>query len=268
LYDQHVADGIPRWDTDSGSSDGYSTEMWAQRTLDHLPIIGDFMGIHIVEGVYGQDGDGFIAGPGPDGTPQVFMTNMFLFGKDMFKVDIIGHWLGGHEPGNFGLFHLAKERGLSTALNPHNIPVYVWEDAGPRKIDLDSLPRQPLLTYYLGREGEPFYHMCDEAYVYPPEPVPVAFSGGNRPGMRLLGPARMNLSDCSMNLEYRMPRPGHALIEIYNASGDRGGRVASGWQQRGIHAAVWNMNGNPAGGYFIRFRTNGYEEVKRMSIMQ
>ena len=72
--------------------------------------------------------------PEQGGVPEIFMTNVLIFGKDAFRVDIIGHWLGGHEPGNFGLFHIGKERGVSTALNPHNIPIYRWEDAGPKLI--------------------------------------------------------------------------------------------------------------------------------------
>ena len=74
------------------------------------------------------------------------MTNVLIFGKDAFRVDIIGHWLGGHEPGNFGLFHIGKERGVSTALNPHNIPLYRWEDAGPQLIALDQVARTPLAS--------------------------------------------------------------------------------------------------------------------------
>ena len=103
-------------------------EMWAQRTLDNLAVVGPAVGLHVIEGISGQNGDAFTGGPGPGGTAEVFLTNLVLFGKDPFRLDILGHWLGGHEPGNFGLFHLARERGLSTALNPRNIPIYLWED--------------------------------------------------------------------------------------------------------------------------------------------
>jgi hypothetical protein len=99
------------------------------------------------------------------------MTNMFIFGKDAFRVDIIGHYLAGHEPGNFGLFHIAKERGVSTALNPRNIPIYLWQDSGPELSPLDRIPRTPLSTPYLAKPGEARYHLCNEPFAYAPEPV-------------------------------------------------------------------------------------------------
>ena len=119
-------------------------EMWAQRTIDHYALIQPSVGLHVIEGIYAQNGDGFDGGPGPSGLPEVFMTNVLVFGKDAFRVDIVGHWLGGHEPGNFGLFHLGKERGVTTALDPKNIPVYAWEDDGPRLTPLDRFDRVPL----------------------------------------------------------------------------------------------------------------------------
>ena len=116
---------IPRWDIpDVPRSDpsyvrqyGYTTlcmEMWAQRTIDNhaaSPI-----GLHIVEGIYGRDGD-FNWGPNPFGSENTtdpwlkgprhegrawdYMTNVVIFGKNPYLVDIVGHWLGGHEPGKF-----------------------------------------------------------------------------------------------------------------------------------------------------------------------
>jgi hypothetical protein len=73
-------------------------EMWIQRTVDHYSLIKQNVGLNIIEGLYSQNGDGFNSGPGSDGLPEIFLTNMFIFGKDAFRVDIIGHWLGGHEP--------------------------------------------------------------------------------------------------------------------------------------------------------------------------
>jgi hypothetical protein len=56
------------------------------------------------------------------------MTNIVIFGKNPYLVDNVGHWLGGHEPGNFGLFHIAMERGKLGVINPMKIPVYEWQD--------------------------------------------------------------------------------------------------------------------------------------------
>ncbi|HXK61058.1 MAG TPA: DUF362 domain-containing protein, partial [Acidobacteriota bacterium] len=128
LYEKHLQAGYPRWDTAKGAY----MEMWAQRTMDSYSLVRSTLGLNIIEGMVAQNGDGFAKGPGPGVTPEVFLTNALIFGKDAFRVDIVGHWLGGHEPGNFGMFHIARERGLSTALDPRNIPIYVWEDDGPK----------------------------------------------------------------------------------------------------------------------------------------
>ena len=74
-----------------------------ERMIDAYSVIPT--GINIVEGIYGRDGDGFSGGP-HNGKPADYMCNNIIFGKDAFRVDIISHWLAGHEPGNFGLFHI------------------------------------------------------------------------------------------------------------------------------------------------------------------
>ena len=159
LFEKHLKAGLPRWETAKGAW----MERWAQRTIDHYALIQPSVGLHVIEGIYAQDGDAFDGGPGPSGLPNQFMTNVLVFGKDAFRLDIVGHWLGGHEPGNFGLFHLAKERGVSTALDPRNIPVYEWTDDGPKLTPLDKFERTPLLAPYLEKPGESKYHMVERA---------------------------------------------------------------------------------------------------------
>ncbi|MFC1694071.1 DUF362 domain-containing protein, partial [Candidatus Latescibacterota bacterium] len=135
---RHVAT-LPRWDRPINSStnwvDHYDTvcqEIWTHRTLDSLSVTN--FGLHVVEGIYGRDGN-FSPGPNPEGNENSpkgkawdYMTNILIFGKDPFRVDIVGKWLGGHEPGNFGFFHIAMERGMLNVLNPMNIPVYHWHN--------------------------------------------------------------------------------------------------------------------------------------------
>jgi len=124
-YDRHLADGVPRWDISGWDfTSGLGMETWASRCTDNNSALQ--AGLHIIEGVYGRDGNGFHRGPN-DGKAWDYMSNIIVFGKNAFHVDIIGHWLGSHEPGNFGLFHIAKEHGLSTYLNPMDIPVYEWK---------------------------------------------------------------------------------------------------------------------------------------------
>jgi hypothetical protein len=89
-----------------------------------------------------------------------------MFGKQNFRLDVIGLYLGGHEPGNVHLYRIAKERGLTDTFNPWEIPVYEWVGgrAVPRK--LSDFPRTPLRSVYLPRANEPRLHMLNEPFDY------------------------------------------------------------------------------------------------------
>ena len=169
LHAQHLRAGIPRWDRPGTNyNGGYGVERWAQRTCDSLSVTD--VGLNVIEGIYGRNGNGFMKGPSPEGKAEDFMTNILIFGKDPFRVDIIGTWLAGHEPGNFGFFHIAKERGLSNVVNPRDIPVYIWDKNNPEQISLSNFERIPLATSYLCRDyngqTEPLYHLVDEPFDY------------------------------------------------------------------------------------------------------
>lgn len=169
LHARHLGSGVPRWDRPGTNyNSGYGMERWAQRTCDSLSVSD--VGLNVIEGIYGRNGNGFMKGPGQDGNAEDFMTNILIFGKDTFRVDIIGTWLAGHEPGNFGLFHIAKERGLSDVVNPWDIPIYLWNKDEPQPTSLSNFERTPLLTTYLRRDyygqTESQYHMVNEPYTY------------------------------------------------------------------------------------------------------
>jgi len=237
-------------------------EMWIQRTVDHYSLIRPTLGLNVVEGIYAQNGDGFNAGPGADGLPEIFMTNMMIFGKDAFRVDIIGHWLAGHEPGNFGLFHIGRERGVSTALNPRNIPVYLWGVEGPALTPLDAFPRTPMLSPYLTRSGEAQFHLCDEPFVYPSEPVAEALSGREVPDLRIIGHARSVGGRPSAFMECSLPRDSHISLDIYSETGERLAILNSGPSARGVHAAQWSIQNRPPGNYYCRLRGTGIDLAK------
>jgi hypothetical protein len=239
-------------------------EMWAQRTIDHYRLIQPSVGLHVIEGIYAQDGDGFDGGPGPSGLPNVFMTNLLVFGRDAFRVDIVGHWLGGHEPGNFGLFHLANERGVTTALDPRNVPVYAWEDDGPRLTPLDRFARVPLATPYLEKPGEAHFHLCNEPFAYAPEPRAACLSGGDRPSLRALGQALSAHGPASLVAEYGLPADGPASLEVFDASGGRVGVLAEGRRSRGVHASEWRP-GRP-GTYWWRLRAQGLDILRQATL--
>jgi len=221
-YNRRVADGIPRWDKPGyNHTSGLGMETWASRCLDNNRVTKPQL--HIVEGIYGRDGN-FIAGPGPGGYANDFMTNIIIFGKNPFHVDIIGHWLAGHEPGNFGLFHMAREAGMSEVLDPMAIPVYEWKaDGSAVSASLDSFERTDLLTYYLQRDyngqTEPYWHMCDEAFDYSRVSVERP-RAAEKPGVYFLHQNFPNPFNPSTSIGFTLPAPGQARIEILNARGE------------------------------------------------
>ncbi|MCC6858252.1 MAG: DUF362 domain-containing protein [Bryobacterales bacterium] len=155
-FENHVKLGYARYDSPHRLSPMHQ-EIWAHKTCDNMSVLKT--GLAVIEGIYGRDGNGF--GIGND-----YLTNLVMFGKDKFRVDIIGMYLGGHEPGNVHLFRIAKERGLSDTFNPWEIPVYEWVngEAVPRK--LTDFTRTPLKTYYLQKAGEPEFHLVNEPFDY------------------------------------------------------------------------------------------------------
>ncbi len=131
-------------------------EIWAHKTCDHMSVMNT--GLAMIEGIIARDGD--------FDDSQEYLTNLVMFSKNKFRLDVVGMYLGGHEPGNVNLFRTAKERGLTDTFNPWEIPIYEWVDgaAVPRK--LTDFPRTPLKSYYLQLPGEPHYHLVNEPFDY------------------------------------------------------------------------------------------------------
>jgi hypothetical protein len=262
LHAKHKQAGMPRWDVPNARS----MERWAHRTIDSYMLLKPTIGLNIIEGVYAQNGNAFNHGPGPGGKPEIFLTNMFIFGKDAFSVDIIGHYLAGHEPGNFGLFHIGKERGVSSVLNPTRIPIYVWEESGPKLEPLDNLTRTPLSTPYLAKPGEAKYHLCNEPFAYAPERVSECHSGGDKPRIQVLGPWRPGPTSSSLVIEYSLPKDGYASIEMYSKAGERVRILDEGWMNRGVHVATWSPGQAASDAYYCRLRADGVDLAKGISL--
>jgi uncharacterized protein (DUF362 family) len=155
-FENHRKMGYSRYDSRAALGP-MAQEIWAHKTCDNQSVLKT--GLAMIEGIYGRDGDGFNIG-------DDYMANLVMFGKDKFRLDLIGLWLGGHEPGNVHLYRIAKERGLSDTFNPWEVPVYEWigGQAAPRK--LTDFPRTPLKTYYLQKDGEPRFHLVSEPFDY------------------------------------------------------------------------------------------------------
>jgi uncharacterized protein (DUF362 family) len=152
LFESHVKMRYDRYDSQAELSPMHQ-EIWAHKTCDNMSTLKT--GFAMIEDIYGLDGDG----------SQV-LTNLVMFSKDKFRLDVIGTYLGGHEPGDVHTFRIAKERGLTDTFNPWEIPVYEWVDGAaiPRK--LTDFSRTPLKTYYLQKPGEPLYHLVNEPFDY------------------------------------------------------------------------------------------------------
>jgi uncharacterized protein (DUF362 family) len=265
-YNRHVADGIPRWDRSGGDyTGGLGMETWASRCLDNNSV--NHPNLHIVEGIYGHDGN-FTDGPNAGGLAADYMSNVLIFGKNPFHVDIVGHWLGGHEPGNFGLFHMAIERGLSTLLNPMDVPVYEWKADGTAvQTPLKSFNRTPLKTLYLRKDyngqTEEKYHLCNEAYSYAPSGI-ATDDASRPPEMTVLEQNYPNPFNPSTSIAFRIPRAGYVRVDIVNGRGETVDVVADRYFEPGGHQAVWNAGAFPSGVYFCRLRFDSFVATRKM----
>jgi len=243
LHKKHVEAGIPRWNERMERAPfnaGLLQEFWVQRMLDSYSVIPVNNGIHIVEGVYWRDGDGFTLGP-HYGKAKDFMCNMSLFGKNPFSVDIIAHWLAGHEPGNFGLFHIGIERGLSNVLDPFDIPIYIWRNGRASRTRLNRLKRFPLLTPFNQKEGEDYYHLCNEPFDYKAWKATGKIAVNNKPSIRTLGTDSNNHIVMDMNV----PQQGDVYVDIKNSQGEVVWRLHAPDLEPGNHQVVWDGFSQP-----------------------
>ncbi len=156
FFDRHVKLQYDRYDSRHTLSPIHQ-EIWAHKACDHMSVMKT--GLAMIEGITGRDGDGF-------GQGQDYLTNLVMFSKDKFRLDMVAMYLGGHEPGNINLFRIAKERGLTDTFNPWEIPIYEWENGAAIRRRLSDFERTPLKTYYLQMPGEPLFHLVNEPFDY------------------------------------------------------------------------------------------------------
>jgi hypothetical protein len=245
---------------------GFGMELWCQRTCDNHSV--SQAGLSIIEGVFGRNGNGFELGPDPDGKAEDILTNIIFFGKNPFLVDIIATWVAGHEPGNFGLFHIGKERGFLSSFNPHDIPLYRWDTQGPTLTPLESIARTPIVTYYLRKDyngqNEALYHLVNEPYEYAGVGMPAK---PRRPSLGILGKCVSKRGGTSVVIECRLPVETRTLVEIFNARGQRVAVLMNQRMKKGVHAMQWNTRGFAAGPYFCTLRIPGYCETKQVTLL-
>jgi Domain of unknown function (DUF362) len=264
-YNRHLRMGIPRWDK-PGSDGGLWQETWATRCLDNNSVT--FAGLHIIEGIYGRDGN-FLDGPNDQNLATDYMTNYIIFGRNQFYVDIIGHYLAGHEPGNFGLFHMAKERNMINTFNPADIPVYDWNaSTGALLSTITNFQRYPLKTYYLQRnykgQTETKWHLVDEYYDYNGTGVHELPSVNDGFFLEQNFPNPV-LSTTSIN--FHIPGNGHVSIDVLNDCGQVIDILVNRQLAFGDHTVNWNSTNHPAGLYLYRMQFEGFSKVQKMMIL-
>ena len=155
-FESHKRMGYSRYDSTHTLSP-IRQEIWAHKTCDNMSVLNT--GLAMIEGIYARDGNGGSIG-------DEYMANLVMFSKDKFRLDLIGLWLGGHEPGNVHWCRIAKERGLTDTFNPWEVPICEWTGGRAVSRKLTDFPRTPLVTYYLPKESEPEYHLVNEPFDY------------------------------------------------------------------------------------------------------
>lgn len=270
-YDQHKV-RIPRWgtldgDPAAGSAGGLWQETWASRCLDDNSVTHPL--INIIEGVYGREGP-FVSGPSQDGFGIDKMSNIVIFGKNALHVDIIGTYLAGHEPGNFGLFHMAVERGLSKYLDPRNIPVYEWKfDGSATPTPLENFPRTPIRTLYLPMAGEELYHLLDQPFDYSGVTAVVTDHGKPKvPDAFAISQNFPNPFNPTTSIQYYIPTSGNVRLEIFDIQGQVVDVLVDGYMPPGDHLQVWNSAYRASGTYFYRLSFGGMSKTKSMVLVK
>ena len=253
------------------------------KTLDNVSVTQ--CGLSVVEGIYGRDSDD-ARGPHPfdldhtygllgkseNGCIEDYMTNIVIFGKDPLRVDNIGHWMGGHEPGNFGFFHLALERRMTDVLDPRDIPVYLWDNGEAVLTPLEEFARTPLLTVYLRKNydgmNEPPYHMVDEPFDYGAVDGTVKPARPERPSAFVLHHQLVNPSDPRTCIEYHLPVSGFMRLDILDSSGKTVATPTEGYRAAGIHMATWDTSNHGAGTYAYCLRINDSKTEGEMTLIR
>ena len=242
-------------------------EIWAHRTIDNHAASA--IGLHIIEGIYGRDGN-FSDGPNPysnednlGGQAWDYMTNIVVFGKNPYLVDIVGHWLGGHNPGNMGLFHIAMERRKLNVMDPMNIPVYEWVDGVAVRRPLTGFTRTPLRTFYLQQEKrEDKWHLVDEPFDYSKvKEAKLAIPA--KPAARLLNQHYPNGNNPQVAIEVSVPQEGPVYMGILDQNGQEVEVIMDQICEAGYHMAAWDTSKYASGNYKYRlFYDYKYHEVQ------
>lgn len=108
----------------------FASEQWGQRMMDCMEVLPSPY-VSMVEGVFAR---------GADGTVH---ADFLTVGRSMVSVDAVTSWLMGHDPRELPYLRIANERGLGDN-DIENIPVYILDEKGIKKVDYKTLKRESL----------------------------------------------------------------------------------------------------------------------------
>jgi hypothetical protein len=88
--------------------------------------------------------------------------------------------------------------------------------------------------------------------------------GGEKPALFGLEPVYPNPFRSSMTVEYSLPAPGPVDLSVFDATGRRVEVLVHGFGEAGKDRAVWEAEGAGSGLFFIRLKTEGKTEVRKV----
>ncbi len=69
-------------------------------------------------------------------------------------------------------------------------------------------------------------------------------------------------------IAFDMPKNGYASLKIYNSIGQEVASLIDGSIKAGSYQKVFNASALPSGIYFYKFVTEGFSEVRKMSLIK
>jgi hypothetical protein len=69
-------------------------------------------------------------------------------------------------------------------------------------------------------------------------------------------------------IAFDMPKDGYASLKIFNALGQVVATLIDGNIKAGVYQKMFNASDLPSGIYFYKFQTDGFSEVRKMSLIK
>lgn len=86
-----------------------------------------------------------------------------------------------------------------------------------------------------------------------------------------LAPPWPNPFNASMTVRYEVPQAGQVMLELYNLLGQRVALLDEGFRTAGAHQVVWQGGedlSSSSGTYFVRMQADGFEQVRRVTLLK